>query len=479
MSPAANDAHLAREAGSLALSRVRPGNPMAAVRAAGWANTLKRLGLDVPLFVTHDLGLLFTSRPDGQRVIGPHPAAVAGAGLAEEVERLLVQYQAFLQSLASSEPLERASSWRLRDELIAVLLAKVLAALHHRWQEPGSRRRSPDLPLDPQAYTDEAVAAALRSTTADEAISFLRFFVEHQLHVYTSIEQIDVDTLRLLGVFAPAEQGGLALPDLYAVFQSADANDVVNFSLELLPSVLETKRSSGVQTFAVDGYASIDRRGNVDSIVLSEFAYDDELFERKVIDEELYYYGHEKQREEERRLHYILIDASPSMRGVRQVFARGVAMTLAKKLTLQGDDVWLRFFDSRLYEVQRSGKSDLVTPYLLGFRSERGRNYTKVFRHFSAELKRLRREQHRPIVVYLVTHGQCHIPVELVEEMAREAYLYGVFILPSANVTVEYLNVLQRYQIVGHDVLATREGRRDRALEIINDASSATRPPVS
>ena len=66
--------------------------------------------------------------------------------------------------------------------------------------------------------------------------------------------------------------------------------------------------------------------------MLTEFAYDDELFERKVVDDELYYYGHEKQREEERRLQYILVDCSPSMRGVRQVFARGLALTLAKKL---------------------------------------------------------------------------------------------------------------------------------------------------
>ena len=31
---------------------------------------------------------------------------------------------------------------------------------------------------------------------------------------------------------------------------------------ELLPSVLETKRAAGAQTFAVDGYASIERRGH-------------------------------------------------------------------------------------------------------------------------------------------------------------------------------------------------------------------------
>src|SRR5262249_53510850 len=165
----------------------------------------------------------------------------------------------------------------------------------------------------------------------------------------TALEQVDLETLRLLGLFNYGREGdtdvigaGLELPDLFSALRSPEANDVVNFSLELLPSVLETKRAGGAQTFSMDGYASL---------VLSEFAYDDDLFERKVVDDELYYYGHEKEREEERRLMYILVDSSASMRGQRQVFARGLALTLAKKLSLAGDEVWIRFFDSRLYEI--------------------------------------------------------------------------------------------------------------------------------
>src|SRR5207302_9273090 len=135
---------------------------------------------------------------------------------------------------------------------------------------------------------------------------FVRNLVDNRLQIITAVEQIDVDTLKLLGIFGGAS-GALDLVDLYGAFQSNEAGDVVDFSLELLPSVLETKRASGVQTFAVDGYASIERRGNPDSLVLSEFAYDEDMFERKVIDNELYYYGHEKQREEERRLQYIRV----------------------------------------------------------------------------------------------------------------------------------------------------------------------------
>jgi len=95
------------------------------------------------------------------------------------------------------------------------------------------------------------------------------------------------------------------------------------------------------------------------------------------------------------------------MRGERQVFARGLALTLAKKLALQGDEVWVRFFDSRLYDVVKMSRSGSISvPYLLCFRSERGRNYGKVFRQLLLELTRLRQDQRR----LLVRHRQAELP---------------------------------------------------------------------
>lgn len=157
------------------------------------------------------------------------------------------------------------------------------------------------------------------------------------------------------------------------------------------------------------------------------------------------------------------------------MFARGLALTMAKKLTLQGDEVWLRFFDSRLYDIQRVTAGDVAAPYLLCFRSERGRNYAKVFRQLAIELRRQRSAERREIVLYIITHGQCHIPVELVQQLRAEAYLYGIFILPSSTMKLDYLDLLHRSQIVDASTLASRKGRRDRALEIVADAGP---PPV-
>ncbi|MEM9493703.1 MAG: hypothetical protein AAGC55_31430, partial [Myxococcota bacterium] len=205
-----------------------------------------------------------------------------------------------------------------------------------------------------------------------------------------------------------------------------------------------------------------------------EVAYDLEIFEQKIVDQELLYYGHEREREDERRLQYILVDSSASMRGKRQVFARGLALTLVKKLSLEGDEIWLRFFDSRLHELVKVTRSGQVpVPYLLSFRSERGRNYGKVFRQLLLELTRVRREQRRRVVLYIITHGQCHIATDLVAALAQQAFLYGIIILPSSEVSLEFLPLLHRHQIVEPDSLSSRARSRDRALDIVSDASQS------
>jgi hypothetical protein len=168
----------------------------------------------------------------------------------------------------------------------------------------------------------------------------------------------------------------------------------------------------------------------------------------------------------------LLIDCSASMRGQRQVFARGLALALIKKLTLEGDEIWVRFFDSRLHETVKIGRSAQVpVPYLLSFRSERGRNYGKVFRQLLVEVTRIRREQKRRVVLYVITHGQCHIEPELVTALKQQAFLYGVVVLPSSDQLPEFVPLLDRQQIVSGEALTNRAERQRRALDIVGDAT--------
>ncbi len=453
-----------RQVGTMALSQLDGTGALALMRAVAWHNSLARLGLSVPLVVVHDLGCLVAGlgRPAAQlRGVGGQADAEIGDGW----RRLLVE-------LAESELVRTQAGWKHRDPMVGVVLARVLASLVPQLPDDVRVLRPVPLPVDVVHYTRVEPHAAYNRYDQSVALAWLSTLASNRLLPLLEIEQIDLDALRLLGLF----RGGDALPgvdlaDLYNVIMSPSLADVVDFSMELLPSILEVRREAGQQSFSIDGYASLERRGNLDDLVLTQLAYDNDVFEQKLVDSELFFFTHEKQLESERRTHQVLVDGSASMRGVREVFARGLALALCKRLALLGEEVTLRFFDSRLYEgvkVQPTGSAEV--PYALQFRAERGRNYARVIRQLNGELTGPRRAAAHTLV-YLLTHGECQLPPDEVSLLSARAPIYGVFILPSGPLELPYLESLHRIHVIDADAIS--HGRRaHKARQIIDDVQS-------
>jgi hypothetical protein len=464
---------IGRELGSLALSALSPLNPEMLLRVATWSNGLTRLGLAPFPFVVHDLGLVLAG-PSGDTEPSSRPEIIQR--LPAPVCSVHAAYVEVIREIAGTEVAAKARSWRLSDELVIVLLARLLADILGSWPDRFRRPPVEALPLSTLVFEglEAQLAALFGAHDRDLELRLCAHIGSTRLGLLTSVEQLDLDTLRLLGLFHSGQHmaGVIDIMDLLGVLRNPQANDVVNFSLDVIPSMLETKRSSGMQTFSVDGYSGLARRGTLDSLLLSELAHDDLVFEQRYVDNELFYYAHEKQSEELRRLHYVALDGSASMRGEREVFARGLALALIKKLTLRGEDVYLRFFDSLLYDLVRAKGSQFDVPYLLCFRSERGRNYSKVFRSLAVELQRIALRERRRPVLYIITHAECHIPDEVLTLLKRTAYVYGVFILPSTGeLELEYVDRLDHFQVIDRETLLDRAARAEKALEICDDAA--------
>jgi hypothetical protein len=466
-----------RELASVCFSRVISDNPMVMVRAAHWHNLLDGLGLGLPYFLVHDLGLLLTQQVGAGVQIGARERSLRIAvdrgalRLDAAVQRKLQGYGDLLVDLARSELCQKASTGGLQDELLAAVIAKVIESVQQSVVRKGHNRK---LPLTLQTYQEIEPAHYVNASVVEEVLGVIHTLVEARTRIRVSLEQIDLDTLKLLEMFKGDDSAGLGtggtdLVDLYRALATPAAHDIANFSLDLIPSVLETKKSSGVQTYSIDGYASIETQGSLDSLLPSELAFDDDLFDRRFADQELFYYGREKQDTQKERLHYILVDASASMRGLRTVFARGLALALAKKMTLRGEEVWLRFFDSRLYERQELTSSRLRIPYLLCFRSERGRNTTRVFTELERELSRIMREHPKEVVVTFVTHGRCQIDPRVVESLKAKASLCGVFVTTGDEVQLDYLDSLTQHYVIAPDVLADKSSRKSEALKILSE----------
>ncbi|MBM4280868.1 MAG: hypothetical protein FJ137_08930 [Deltaproteobacteria bacterium] len=465
---------VARELGGLVFSRVITDNAMVMVRAAHWYNLLDGMGLGLPFFLVHDLGLLLTQPPAKLALLRRDKswktaAARPGLKLDGALERLATCYGELLADLARSELAQKASTSGLPDELLAAVIAKVVEPVQQTVVRKGHNRK---LPLTTPTYENLEPAQHVTAAAVADARDVLAAVVEARTRLRISLEEVDLDTLKLLEMFkgegGVGDDGAADLLDLYRALATPAVHDIANFSLDLLPSVLETKKASGVQTFSVDGYASVETSGNLDNVLPSELAYDDDLFDRRYADNELFYYGREKQDTQRERLHYLLVDSSASMRGLRTVFARGLALALAKKMTLRGELVWLRFFDSRLYERQELSSAKMKIPYLLCFRSERGRNTTRVFLELDRELQRLQRESPRDVIVTVITHGRCQADVEVVEGLRARATLSGVFVTTQSDaVQLDWLDRLHTHHVVAPDVLSDKAARKGEALKIL------------
>jgi len=478
----ARDPAIVGPLGGLLLSAVRASSPMLVVRAVRWWRDLSKLGVRLPLFVVHDLGLLYGA-PREQVDMSPRPGADAAIAKIPRLAELVKVYRDVVEEIARSQAAARASSMKLGDDLVVVVLARVLASVVQR---VGLRPPWPEtLPLDPELVRDldGQLAGLFAAVPRTYDAGVLDTLARVRLQVLTLADALDLDTLRLLGMLGPASSaaGALAHVDLLAALSSPSANDIVNFSLELLPSILETHRSHAAGTHAVHGYAGVGRKGSIDSMVLTELAWDEEELARRMVDGELLFYTREQAHDEARRLHYMVIDASASMRGEREVFARGLAIALGKKLQLAGEEVWMRFFDSRLYDVQRvRERTQLPAAWLLGFKGERGRNPARVFAQLATEIALLRTRDQRDPVVHLITHAALHVPRPLVQEVRRQAHLFGVFILPSGGtLDLEWLDLLEGYAVVDHATLQQRSARAAAATKIVDEAARVSLPPKS
>jgi hypothetical protein len=470
--------YLKEQLAGLAFCQVQGGAGLYRARAAAWHNLVLRMGVALPLYWVHDLGLLLATPRGELRLGAPPPPGLAGTSAAA----LLPRYKALLAALQQAAPVEATAALRLRDELVAALVLRTSGELARRLETP--LPAAIDLPLQPALYAGPELGPPPAADS--HAAAWLQLVTREPgpLHLQTAVELIDPETLRLLSLGAGGAEllsagssaGSVSLLDLLAVLEAPETRDIVRFSLELLPTVLEARTAAGAHSYPTGGYAALQSRGSLDALVLSELASDEEILYTRYALGDLLYYGREQQRPPQRRLHYVLVDASPSMRGLRQVFARGLALSLCKRLALLGGEVVVRFFDARLQEAVRVQRdANRLLPYLLGFRSQRGRNYGRVFADLASELLALRRSTTGPrplVTVYLLTHGECHIPLEVVRTLRRQATLYGVFTLPSGELQLEYLQLLHRYQIVLEDALSSTTARRARALSIVSDATA-------
>ena len=108
------------------------------------------MGVHLPLFVVHDIGVMLSMpRGAGGYAIRPREAQLARiAPAAGGAQPQLEQYRRLLENIAAREVTERLAGLRLRDEMVAVLLSRILGDTYNRWRDRSKAAGVEPLPLD-------------------------------------------------------------------------------------------------------------------------------------------------------------------------------------------------------------------------------------------------------------------------------------------------------------------------------------------
>lgn len=439
----------AAERALLTASCVVPRTTELEARAVGWWRSLNRLGVEMPLVIVHDVGRILATP------LGSYSVVLDVAGLTPAMKREGDAYVSALGALAATPTTHRLASLRLRDAVVVGLLARLLGPLAIASRSRGGLPSTDDSPVTrfapERAQRSWALIAAARE------------------RLVLAIELLDLDSvLALMTLGDDADELG-SLLDIVTLLDSPDAQDAAAFSLELMASLSDSQQRNAVNMASAGGYSTLERRGSLESLLVSEFALDDELFLLRLRDNELLYWGRERDDERDEIVHWFVIDASASMRGARGVFARGVALSLGRVFVGKGHAVAVRFFDSRLHEPMRAGPRGLPVASVLAFRGENGRYLDRCAKQLLQEI--VTRRASGQLVVHFITHGQAQVDKATMQQLAGRCRLQVIFV--EAESRPEWSDVAAHVDMIAAEDVFKREQRLQRATRLVQKVKLA------
>gem|GEM_PF-2198876 len=218
---------------------------------------------------------------------------------------------------------------------------------------------------------------------------------EKLARIESNLHRLDRAEVRFLIRYGPPVAGSpdprvlldmLALTDLPGPVGLA-----LSQTLSLLPRVSATQTVGGVQTYPEGGYEGLDRKGSMDSLLLTELIYPDDIFLHRLFNNEALYYGRESSRDRRRELAYIVVQAGWGLGLDGRVMARALTLGLAQAMGRRGYEVRCSFAGQDLGQPFRPDKPGEVGR-ILHYREEGTVNVEKVLK---GVLRQLRNWQER------------------------------------------------------------------------------------
>ncbi len=319
-------------------------------RPAAWLRGAAAASWSLPLALARDLGLLL-SQPGDQLTIDK-PAHLP-------YDEDTSAYLAFLQRVAAHPLARELPAWQppLSDTVLAVVLARLVEGL-----DLPEVYRPPTGPAG--VVFTRALAAELESAdpaqiwrdTPPEARPHWEELLPPQAlaRIERNLQGLDREELRFLARYGPPLSGSPDPRDLLDMLSLTGLPEMARLALsqtlKLLPRVSAARTVGGVQTYPEGGYEGLARKGSLDSLLLTELAYPEDVFLHRFFNHEALYYGRERPRERRRELAYIVTQTGWGLGGDGEVLARALTLALAQAMRQRDYEV--------LYSLAGTGLSE-------------------------------------------------------------------------------------------------------------------------
>jgi len=326
-------------------------------RPAAWLRGAAAAGTPLPLALARDLGLLLV-RPlsDIELAKPPHLPFDQETG----------PYLAFLDRFARHPLVRELTRWKPppSDAVLAIILARLIRglALPDIYRIPSGPAGAVFLRSLAVALEGADPGRIWESAPPEGRPDWLEMLPTEALaRIEANLAGLDREELRFLVRYGPPLEGApdpRDILDLIALDHLPDAARLaLSQTLKLLPRVGSAQTVGGVQTYPEGGYEGLARKGSLDSLLLTELAYPDDIFLHRVLNHEALYYGRERPRERRREMAYIVTQLGWGMGGDGDVLARALTLALAQAMRGRGYRVVYSLAGPALTEP-----ADLETP---------------------------------------------------------------------------------------------------------------------
>ena len=320
-----------------------------------WMKDLHHCGIDLPMFIVHDLGHLLCYSKDTISIHAPDYLQNQFNSSAYVDTLNAICHHRIVQDIV-----HRTLSHTVISALIAKLLNGVIfpESTNNQPTQLNLMKGEHDLKTRSPAQIWQAMDPSLRPKV-DQYLS-----TEILWQIQFNLQQLHGEEISLLIKYGPQIWGHGDMSQIMDIFSILNlpsvGKHIVSQMLRLIPMVQTSNNKKGGQVYPMGGYEGISSKGEIDNLIPSEFCYKPHMLIHRILNNESLYYSRESIPKKEKELIWIIAQTGIDMKGDADIIARSLSLALWHQLKHRDVDIYHCFIGKTMTApVQLSRITDI------------------------------------------------------------------------------------------------------------------------